>query len=284
MRVLFFSFVLSFMLIFAQGAQAVSVKSICKRAKNSADELKCVSEKYEAAREALNAGFDELVKGQEEQAVIALRASQQAWNVFKQAQCDWEASHADIESLRRMRELECLIRMTGERQAFLTGLIPEEGESISDEIEDLPLVETPRWLNALSAANKNFYWKYDDHTDIDLNCDGYVEHVLVGVNAIFDLSPIIAVSEDHATGRPENYIFKMGPDYISECSIPAYVKEIDNPRFVEGNEDGVCKRALRFGAPMCPVYTLSWDGHQYVFETEDGADEADPALEAGQNP
>ncbi len=256
---------------------AQSLKSICKTAQNSADEIACASHKYDEAKEDLNAAYDALWAHENPAQRSALRVVQQKWAAFKDIQCEWEAGYLASGSLNRMRELECLVRYTREREALLQNLVAEDADVLEDDLSHIQLVEVPRWLNALSEARDGVFWQYAGHLDSDLDCDGAPEHILAGLRFTDDarekVETVIAVSEDPQVGKPFSQRFNLvSADDGIVCSTPVMLRTIA----FEGQSDSdVCTNTVQVESVNCPVFVLSKGDEGYVFEPVESADDQD---------
>lgn len=204
-----------FMMILAwpQVSQADS-KAFCKKAKTNADLVQCLSDTYEKVQDDLRQSYDARMDEQKERGATDLIQGQKDWNLYKKSNCVWEANRQANESLRRITELSCQIRLTENRQAAL------------DEAA-LPIAEqrkakghTPRWMNVLRAEYPAAYWQYDDAQIHDLNCDGRANFIARGVSVVapqdraadtVDLyepyKVILGLATMAETGKPDIQVF-----------------------------------------------------------------------------
>ena len=152
-----FSFSLS------QQAHANTAANFCIGVENSNDLVKCLSNYYDQAKDDLSQSFKTKLQKTEGQSANDLRDAQKAWIAYRDAECDWESNNAETESLRRVKELYCLARLTEERSRILDISLAEISQ------QQIHHGITPRWENVLSQEYSDVFWRKAEHVKSDIN-------------------------------------------------------------------------------------------------------------------
>lgn len=251
-------YLLAVIFVFAAFVPAAHAFDACKKAKNSTDELACANQKYEHLQEDLSEIYDSILAAQKGEALDAFRTAQQSWVLYRDQECAWEAASDEGEALNRLRELTCLYKVTEARTRLLSSFVPDI------ELDQTPgqaLVESPRWLNALSDSHHDVFWQYGPRLEVDLNCNGMNEVVLTGLR-MREGEPefVVGLSENPAMGLPRNAVFEIAGQDQQDC-FEAIAMNPENPE----NGDEGCVARLGVEAGACGTYTLGWDGEEYRF-------------------
>jgi len=243
----------------------------CDKARSSADVMKCLSAQYEAAQEELNKAFDVLSLQNTDEALAEIKDIQTHWLEYRTLECAQETSALETESLKRLESLRCMNRLTQERVVALQSALQNvESETVVGEA-----AASPRWMNALANDNPHAFWRYGERIEGDLDCDGESEHIMSGLKVVAEtgaMKPIVSISENPATGRPESIVVPVessGEEEDVTCGLlmeTQYVQQAEEEA-AEGEEleSKACQNHLIVTLANCVATNLSWDGEMYVF-------------------
>lgn len=263
MRIIFLSLLVLFVL--PVSAQAADV---CKKAASTADIMKCKTARHEDVQNALKTRFDALVKSKTGDELQVLRDIQAEWLNYRDSECALEADQASEESLRRIQELRCLIRVSEERLMALENL-----EAAEEPHEVTEISSQPRWINALIEDHSEVYWSFADVLEGDFDCDDEVEYALTGVRFNKEeplVQPVVIISENPSMGRPQNAVLDIVPKSpegdAQEPAISCSVSKALVLGEIEEPEEGQCGKHVLIKDQKCPEQALKWDGKSYVLD------------------
>ena len=285
---------LSFIAVCTAGAFVSSAQPVpaakpaglfCDKAESTADLLECANRRHEEAMARLNTVFENLSKPQttqDEENPAARRDdngrrkrhnAQHARITYRNAECAWEKSLSETPSTERIDELSCLSDLTAERTERLALAQGRENEGRPREYGTWP-----RWVNVLSGARPDAFWRYGTALEADFDCDGTVEHILKGLALQDDGAPaiMIAVVEDPPIGLPEAQVFSLPvrPDPATEEDAGVSVCSADMMMTLTETDDnekaGECGFALRLHKDGCAAVLLSREGEDYALGREKG--------------
>lgn len=199
--------------LFSFPAQAETVAEFCKGIVNTNDLVACLSKYNEKAKENLTNSFQAAFTTLDAEDGAYLKKTQQSWIDYRNNECGWEVRKEATESLKRVRELHCLIRMTTNRQATI--------DAYSQELHEQNRAQgvKPRWENVLYADNANIFWRAGKANVSDLNCDGQLENTLLGINNNNNQQEyVIAFVENTRTGKPSPLLMNLPQTMTDEVS------------------------------------------------------------------
>ncbi len=283
MRALFvFLFLMSSMPAFA-GVQD------CDKARSSADVMSCLNRQHESAQGQLNKVFDQLTSQSETEDLVSIKDVQARWVEYRDLECAQETTNLESESLKRIESLRCMTRLMQERIGAIQKRLENdrEGEPAVGEA-----AAQPRWMNALAEDHPEVFWRYGERTEGDLDCDGEPEQIMSGLHVApetGEVKPVVSVSENPSTGRPESTVIVIAPlnkpdeEAAEPCGLLAKtryvqkaVEEVEDESDVEAEteteteamveEVQACENHLIVIAPRCADMTISWHGNAYAFD------------------
>ncbi|MGB0719840.1 MAG: lysozyme inhibitor LprI family protein [Bdellovibrionales bacterium] len=249
----------------------------CKTVKNSMDEVACAKEKYDQSVERLNGIYDSIQSSQSEQHLGVFRNAQQRWIAYRDDECAWEASGGGGESLNRFTELECLIGVTNARSDALQKFyIPMDADQVLDEnpAPSRRLIESPRWLNALSDSYPDVFWQYSKRFEADLNCDERPVYIIPGVRFGDQPVPVFAIADNPALGLPQSALFDVMGDEAQICDTQSQYEIVETA----SKADDSCFRRLRISNPSCGVFDFYRQGSGYILESPPDHNAIEPSV------
>lgn len=272
---------------------AKSEPEYCDRAKSTADIMACVKDRHDQAQKRLNIIFDRVLVNEnaltapleknendetpqlEEQdkskdRIASLRETQNNWIIYRDQECAWEIGSEATESLKRIKELSCLTKLTNQRADVLSLSLNEEDRSEAAQEQTTP---TPRWLNTLVADHPMVFWKYQDHIRADLDCDGEVEEIMSGLSAAYRevrtedadryaVTSVVSITNNPATGRPKSELFQFAvtpeqsDDGLCRSDIELSVQTSEK-------QDEQCQAILNINDGACKQRSIRWNGEAY---------------------
>ncbi len=269
-----FSFILLTLFILLGSSSAGQAQSgHCKNVKNTTDMMDCVNRHYEDAQERLNIVFGKILEDKKDKTAEGLKIAQRSWLVYRDLQCGWEASQVETKAVGRLTELSCLTDLTESRADVLASGLDEKGAQHK-------FSAYPRWMNVLAQDSPDVYWRYGEHIQADLDCDGQDEQIMVGVDvtgndkintetgkASYRSDVILAVAENPVTGKPQTSLFRLpteGQDSV--CNPDVEMALVEHPLVADSNS-GIenCHVALEIRDNQCEPLTLYWSGEDYQF-------------------
>lgn len=185
-------------IFFTLPVRADTVADFCKDIENTNDLVACLSKYNDKTKDELAANFQSTFKSLSPEAAAELKVTQQRWIDYRNSECEWEVKSEKNESLKRLRELHCMIRMTADRQATIDGY----GLKLQDHNRAQGV--KPRWENVLYTEYSDVYWRAGKMKVTDLNCDGQLENTLLGINIDNNNNTefMVAFIESPHTGKP----------------------------------------------------------------------------------
>lgn len=269
----------------------------CQNAQSTADLMKCTKDRYDEVQTSLQGTYDSLLASYDDtqtQWADTLVQTQSDWIAYRDKVCAWYIDQAETESLKRLQELNCVITASDSRLKLLKNILESKDH---DKTENQPKIALPLWMNVLASDYPKTYWRYADHLNFDLNCDGEKEEIVAGVNMIQNehadqqsalmSDAVLAVIETPLTGRPETKIIHwdlkkpiVGSQEKEQktrgCDPNLEIKKIFQPvaneaayeAIVDHTKKDQCLYALEVKSSGCKAEFLIWDGSAYVWRTE----------------
>jgi|GEM_PF-2778215 len=187
-----------FTILFVAPSPATAARDDCLRAEQSAQVRICLAQIYEDAAGALQDTFVALQKSGDVD-TDALQAAQQSWINYRDMQCALETAQIENESLKAIQGLSCLNDLTHSRTAHLEKQATDLGAGVHERLENVP-----RWMNALAADHPDVFWRYGAVTQGDLDCDGVIDDIVLGLQSDNAASAQVkvAIAQSADTGRP----------------------------------------------------------------------------------
>ncbi len=265
-------------------AMAQSAAQYCKGNKNTANLVGCLNKYYEQVKIRLGNNYDIMLKTIPQEKTPLFRNAQQSWITYRDDQCALESSIEAAESLKRIQELHCLIRVSEQRETILDLALGDvEAQNVAQGI-------TPRWENVLHAANEAIYWRSSKYIKADMNCDGRAENIVTGLitaadqdKSILSTQYVIGLVESSPTGRPTAHIFEISgsvDDAAQNCSSMIELR-IKEPTLGAAESNQTCMpigvEVIRQG---CMSYDLVWSDNRFSLQPQIIAT---PNLEAAGN-
>lgn len=241
--------------------RAETVADFCAGIENTTDLVECLNKYNEQTREKLSESFQATFDDLSEEEAQFLKDAQQNWIKYRNSECDWEVQNEQTQSLKRVRELHCLIRMTSDRQKIIdltNGDLDQQNEAQGVK---------PRWENVLYTDHADLFWQTGQSITTDLNCDGQKEHTLLGLSVDDDSTNkfFVAFIENTNTGRPSPILLELpsleidgeeqtqcGKDIIIASSSPEQIEECS-----------VSSINIQNGS--CRSYTMSYIEEKFEF-------------------
>ena len=233
----FMRFLSSFFVFLMLSSQALAAnEQYCAGAKTNADLVQCLSKTYANVQNELRVSYEALMESQSAENRAELAETQKAWLVYRDANCHWEAANKSNQSLERIYELSCLIRVSeGRQRALLQGNMPiTEQRKLQGY--------APRWMNVFASAYPGTYWKHEIDAGHDLNCDGKTNYVISGMR--LPVQQIQGAKKDlwPAQAGYENYKILLGIAAMGETGKPeTSVFDFPVRRVVSGDAGNVTK-------------------------------------------
>ncbi len=182
----------------------------CSNTKSTGDQLQCLNTHYEKQQKALNTAFtaalNDLTPGQ----LKTMKTAQNAWVLYRDLECSFEAVSTENASLERMETLKCLSVLTKDRIHTIT--------MIEDETPTSQLGILPRWMNVLGKEHPNILWDYAGRIEGDFDCDTQNEYAMSGMETTQngEQKAVIALAESTKTGKPKTQILSL-PLEMKKC-------------------------------------------------------------------
>lgn len=236
----FFSIFFCLFVVLVLPQASIAARAFCEDAKSSADLVQCLNKEYEHKQVSLLTTFDTVLQNQDEAAASLLREAQRDWVIYRNSTCLWEAAKQDNESLRRTRELSCLIRITEHRETVLS----LAGATIAEQRENQGLA--PLWANVLSANYPEVYWRPLLLEPKDMNCNGKNEFILTGIQVTDSEADaggtshnmVVGIASMAETGKPKTTLFSFPVRGVIEDDQTAGEANIGD------QENGLCDSSL----------------------------------------
>lgn len=263
---------LLFLLVFFHtvSLRAETVADFCEGIENTTDLVECLNKYNEQTREKLSESFQTNFDALSEDDARLLKNAQQSWIQYRNSECDWEVQNEPTQSLKRVRELHCLIRMTSDRQKTIdltNGDLQEQNKAQGVK---------PRWENVLYADHADLFWQTGQSITTDLNCDGQKEHTLLGVN-IDDNSPnkfFVAFIESTNTGRPSPILLELPHSEINAEDQTQCGKDITISLSASSEQAEECAMSsIQIQNGACRSYTMSFIDEKFEFQDVSVMDE-----------
>lgn len=267
-------------IFFAFPAQAETVAEFCKNIVNTNDLVACLSKYNERAKENLTNSFQSTFKTLNAEDAAYLKNTQQSWIDYRNNECGWEVRNEATESLKRVRELHCLIRMTTNRQTTI--------DAYNQELYEQNRAQgvKPRWENVLYADYSDIFWRAGQATVSDLNCDGQMENTLLGINMANNSQQeyVIAFVENTRTGKPSPLFMSLPATMTDEITGENVACGQDiliiSPEPINGQ---TCQESvLNIKNGLCGMYEVSKTEKGFAFNKKGVAKENSPKEEGSE--
>lgn len=187
--------------------------SFCEKATDTAQMLNCKNKELDYVQNHLKALYEELTATVSPEKAGRLLSIQNKWLSYRDAECAWEESWAEGQSVARLYELSCLVSLT---QSIIERLL-----SYNDAENELVLPEQgifPRWQNVLIEMGANYYWNFDASEGAGQICNASIMNVTPGI-LVEQQNPsakekgddgsananvyVLALTQSGVTGRPD---------------------------------------------------------------------------------
>lgn len=196
------------LLLYSTSSQAQTAANFCEGIKNTTNLVVCLNKYYGEMKLRLASEFDAIVEALDSDDADDFKEIQKIWINYRDTECAWEMRNEAVQSLKRVKELYCLVRLTKQRQDILR-------LAQSDlEAQHVYLGITPRWENVLNDIYGDVYWKANSRMKADLDCNGREENIILGMRNTTNgnnhtPSFVIGLVESPATGKPSALIFDI---------------------------------------------------------------------------
>ena len=250
----------------------------CDKARSSADVMRCLTRENEQAQIDLNKAFDALSMQKSGEDLTRVKDTQAQWVKYRDQDCVFETEHFETESLKRLESLRCINRLTQERIVAIENSLEKSAE---DEIIGEATTQ-PRWMNALAEDHPDVFWRYGASVEGDADCDGEMEYLMAGLRQTEEsgeLEPLISISENPATGRPQSAVIVLpsvtdaeGGETPGQCGalfeIEFKAVEVEATEGEEQSEEQIeeCANRVLVNTANCPPRVIHWSGDSYAFK------------------
>lgn len=264
-----FLFLLSAFLFISAPSHALEFVPQCDMAQSTADVMQCLNTQKTQLQDQLQTAYESIFEDQSDGHQDLFRQSQQSWLEWRDAQCAWEQQKAENESLKRVEDLACSVRLTADRLRYLAN------ENLAENNTPPEFGLFPRWMNVVTGENPDVYWDHASRTQADVDCDGMDEFILTGIRYVNDnnvpsLNALLAIAQNPQTGRPSAILLSV-PVRMTEadanqdgfCSLPAYVAIEELPIDETVQDEPQCRAKLSFFDAQCADYVLEYDHNDY---------------------
>ena len=254
------------LLFFPIASQAQSAANFCDGIKNTANMVMCLNKYYEERRHELANEFDALLDVLPAENASDFKETQKLWVSYRDSECAWEMRNETVQSLKRVKELYCLLRLTEQRQDVLR---LAQGDL---EAQHAYQGITPRWENVLNDIYGDVYWKANSRMKADLDCNGRDENIIIGMRSAAnsdDQTPsfVIGLVESPATGKPAARIFDI-PVKVAEAgadmSAPICAQNIEISVQQNLSMGAECERSeVGVKTKACGNYVIRWQDEAF---------------------
>lgn len=206
-------------IFFSTVAYAQTAANFCEGIKNTANLVVCLNKYYGEMKLELANEFDSIVEGLDPDNADSFKKTQQAWIKYRDSECAWEMRNEAMQSLKRVKELYCQVRLTRQRQDILR--LAQSDLEAQHNYQGI----TPRWENVLNDIYGDIYWKANSRIKADLNCNGREENLILGMRNSVDGNNtppffVIGLVESPAIGKPSPHVFDIPLEMINEDTNP----------------------------------------------------------------
>jgi len=253
-------------LTFPNSAKAQTAATFCNEIKNSNDLVKCLDGYYEKTKTSLAATFQQKLDSVDKANGQKLRDAQKSWIAYRDSQCEWEAENEKTESLKRVTQLYCLVRITEVRDNILSVAL----ENLQEKQKFHGV--TPRWENVLAEDFKDIFWRKNANIQSDINCNGRRANTVVGVRLGKNKTPqyVIGFVEGSSTGRPTATLFDLPEnEEIADGEPARQCGDAILIQFTPANPKEECKQSeIVIQNGECASQMIMWDGKQFMVVKE----------------
>lgn len=254
----------------------------CDKARSSADVMRCLTRENEQAQADLNKAFDTLSMQKSGDDLTRVKDTQAQWIKYRDQDCAFETEHLETESLKRLESLRCINRLTQERIVAIENSLEK---SVEDEIIGEATTQ-PRWMNALAEDYPDVFWRYGTSVEGDADCDGEMEYMMTGLRQTEEsggLEPLVSISENPATGRPQSAVIVLPQakdaeedETLEQCGALLEIEfkavEVEAVETTEQSEEqpeeqvSECANQILIHTVNCPQRILYWGGDSYALK------------------
>jgi uncharacterized protein YecT (DUF1311 family) len=266
-----------FIVLFSSPVLAQGHGQYCAQADSTAAIQNCIKNHLDSAQKRLNKVYKGLEDGLEVEQKEELKALQQSWLQYRDAECMWEAGRTETASLKRINELSCMARVTEDRADILT--VASEADEKNQMVREYG--SFPRWMNVVAKDNPDVFWDYGTRTDHDLNCDDENEHIMRGVRTSLQTGTtdkktytkefLVAITGSPAIGRPVAKVFKfnMGNKEQQDvlCDDSVVLKYHADGSKTEPEAQKSCSSKLEIQTKGCSSKFIVWTGKDFTLES-----------------
>jgi len=225
----------------------------------------CLNKYYEEMKIELSGDFNAMLDTLPAEDVDNFKETQKLWINYRDAECAWEIGNETVQSLKRVKELYCLVRLTEQRQNVLR--LAQSDLEAQHAYQGI----TPRWENVLNDIYGDVYWKANSRMKVDLDCNGRDENIILGMRSAAS-SPakmpsfVIGLVESPATGKPSARIFDVPVNVASEHEndpqLCAQNIEIALRQNLSLGEE--CERSeVELKTKACGDYVIRWQDESF---------------------
>jgi uncharacterized protein YecT (DUF1311 family) len=254
---------------------AQTAANFCEGIKNTANMVVCLNKYYEEMKIELSGDFNSILNTLPAEDSDGFKETQKLWINYRDAECAWETGNETVQSLRRVKELYCLVRLTEQRQNVLR--LAQSDLETQHAYQGI----TPRWENVLNDIYGDVYWKANSRMKADLDCNGRDENIILGMRSTAnsaDQTPsfVIGLVESPATGKPSARIF--------DVPVSAASEDENNPQLCAQNIEISVRQNLSLGeecersevevkTKTCGNYVIRWQDESFNLIPEDTSPE-----------
>ena len=294
---------LSFVLIYAAAylsysapASANYLSDYCSDRKNTIDTVRCLNDALMRLQTELQTAFDETLGNAGPDLKQSFAENHRLWIQYRNSTCQWEQDLVESESLRHIQDLSCQARLTHNRIETIKLSALTVQEQMSER------GASSQWKNVLRGDFPGVHWRFDDHIQADLNCNGMLERITSGLQIKTTPSGevvpeyVLSVVEEPATGRPtpQTFIFNFetpnaerAPQgqtlqselFICSANYGLELRTIPRRKPMPQDAAGQCPyREIIISHDSCPPYHLIWADGMYSVRADNNTAPPSPSV------
>lgn len=275
----FLSFCVAGLCLFSlsAAAQPPQKDGFCLNATDTAQTISCLNKELTFRQTALNDAYNTLITEakENEDTIAALKATQNSWLAYRDAECSREKSWRSGQALSRVYELSCLSQLTRNRLQRL-----KRGRDAKDDNTPPEFTPYARWQTLIIKNYPKTYWGFTKSASFDSNCDNTVDSITPGLRFIDHdkeqaQQAVFAIAHLKETGRPDIHIFEsdaLTGQCLSQYTIDdtkGHIELSDNhndPEDTNNPQNKECHLYINFANPECPSLTLEWNEEEGVYK------------------
>lgn len=254
---------------FPTASKAQTAANFCDSIKNTTNLVVCLNRYYNEMKLELADDFETIIEDLDPVNADDLRKTQQIWINYRDAECTWETRNEAMQSLKRVKELYCLVRLTKQRQDILR--LAQSDLEAQHAYQGI----TPRWENVLNDIYGDIYWKANSHIKADLNCNGREENLILGMRNVAGIQEkiphfVIGLVESPAIGKPSARVFEVPLEGIKEDIDPQIcAQNIEIAVRQNLQPDEHCEPTeVEVKTKPCGNFVIRWQGGVFDFVTK----------------